>query len=84
MTTQSITPIWAHDYSVKSLINIKFTQSIPGNSSIRHLSDRDILARIERAKDSNKREKESPIGVPASLIREVHKGLIDELNERKA
>lgn len=84
MGRTDLNPSNTHDYSVKSLINIKFTQSIPGNSSIRHLSDRDILARIERTKDSNKREKESPIGVPASLIREVHKGLIDELNERKA
>ena len=64
-------------------IKIKFTQSIHGNSSIKLLPDREIFARIERTKEPDIREKESPIGVPASLIREVHKGLIEELKIRR-
>lgn len=84
MARTDVNPRHTHDYkAVNKVINIKFQESIPGNSSIKYLPDREILARIERTKDPVQRGKESPIGIPASIISEAHEGLINELNSRK-
>ena len=60
-------------------IQLTFNFFIPGDSSIKHLPDEEIMIRILRTSNPKDRANNSPIGLPEQLFQIVRDGLLNEL-----
>jgi hypothetical protein len=60
------------------IIQLAFNFFIPGDSSIKHLPDEEIMIRILRTSNPKERAKSSLLCLPEKLFQIVHDGLLNE------